>query len=81
MALHYKKDLDIHQQFWNVSLSTLILTLYSEKLRVADPNNNCLSLGQAFQTYPSPNTLVWSDIGEEDIGGLRSQVSKNVRES
>ncbi len=51
----------------------------SEGLRDVCPSNNCLSLGQAFQSYPSPNTLVWSDIQEEDIGGLRSHVNKNAQ--
>ncbi len=47
----------------------------SEGLEPVDPSNKCLSQGQAFQSYQSPNNLVWSDKGEEDKGGLRPQTT------
>ena len=38
----------------------------------------CLSLGQAFKSYPSPNNLTLSDKGDEGIRGLRSRVQKGM---
>ncbi len=61
----------------NPSISPLSKWRNLEGLRAVGPNNDCLSLGQA---YLSKVMLIWSDIWEKDIGGPRSSVGKKVEE-
>ncbi len=51
----------------------------SEGLVPVDPNITARHWVRSTKSYLSPSSLVWSDTGEEDMGGLMPHAIKNAR--
>ncbi len=49
-----------------------------ERCGPASQNNQCLTQGQAFQSYLQSNKMVWSVIGDEEMEGFGPHFSQTA---